>query len=81
MKDSFAAFALPNPEAWFAQYFAKDRVQQLAWDEESEVDRYRTSAAMLLRRFLRGPHYRVHCEPNRNDATNVKPRAEARLCH
>jgi hypothetical protein len=79
MKDSFAAFALPNPEAWFAQYFANDRLHQLAWDEESEVDGYRTSTAMLLRRFMRGPHYSVHCEPNRNDATNVKPRAEATL--
>jgi hypothetical protein len=79
MKDSFAAFALPNPESWFAQYFAKDQVQQLAWDAESEVDGYRTSTAMLLRKFLKGPHYSVHCEPNRDAATKVQPRADAIL--
>jgi len=77
MKDSFAVFAFPNPQIWFAQYFAKDQVQQLVWDEESEVDGDRTSTAMLLRRFLKGPHYTVHCEPSRDATTTVKPRADA----
>jgi hypothetical protein len=77
MKDGFAVFAFPNPQIWFAQYFAQDQVQQLVWDEESELDGDRTSTAMLLRRFLKGSHYSVHCEPSKDTTTTVKPRADA----
>lgn len=70
-------FALPSPETWFGQYFEKDQVQQLVWDEESEVDGYRNTLARLLRRFLRGPIYNVHCETYKGDATTLQPRADA----
>jgi hypothetical protein len=34
---------------------------------------------MLLRRFLKGSSYSVHCELNGSDATTIKPRADAIL--
>lgn len=79
MKEAFAVFESPNPETWFAQYFAKDQVQQLVRDDESEVDSYRNSLILLLRRFLNGSHYSVRCEPSNEAATTVKPRADAVL--
>jgi hypothetical protein len=79
MHETFAVFALPNPETWFAQYFAKDQVQQLVWDDESEVDGYRNTLTMFLRRFLKGSDYRVRCEPANGTSTTLNPRADATL--
>jgi hypothetical protein len=77
LKESFGVFALPSPETWFAQYFEKDQVQQLVWDEESEVDGYRETLTRLLTRFLRGPSYSVHCDTHKGDATTLQSRADA----
>jgi hypothetical protein len=77
IKESFAVFALPDPQGWFAQYFAKDQVQQLVWDNESEVDGYRNSLTMMLSRFLRGPNYSVSCKLKTDASTKLAPRDDA----
>ena len=79
IRESFGVFALPNPETWFARYFAKDQIQQLVWDDESEVEGYRNTLTMFLRRFLKGSYYSVHCEPNNGAGTTLNPRADAIL--
>lgn len=79
MEESFAVFALPNPDAWFAQYFAKDQVQQLVWDDESEVDHYRATMTMFLTRFLGRSNLSVSCKLSNEAATTLKPRSDAML--
>jgi hypothetical protein len=76
LKASFAEFALPAPDVWFGEYFTRDQIQQLVWDNEAELDAYRNSTATLLRRFFPPPYW-VHCKLETHISTDIKPRAEA----
>ena len=76
LKDSFTEFALPNPEAWFGEYFSKDQVAQLLRDNEADLDKYRNSLTNGIRRFLQPPYW-VRCKLETHLSTTLKPRTDA----
>jgi hypothetical protein len=75
LKASFGDFALPHPDVWFGEYFPKDQIQQLVWDNEAELDTYRNSLVMMLRRFLPPPYW-VRCKLETHTSTTLKPKAD-----
>lgn len=75
---AFEAFFLPNPADWFAKYFAKDQVEQLGQDNESELSRYERVLLRELGAVPAGTRFRVRCKPPHADpATQMLPRPDA----
>jgi len=75
-----AIFALPNSADWFAKYFAKDHVEQLVRQNESELNAYEEA---LLRSMAAVPprtRFRVRCKlPHADPTTRISPRPDAIL--
>ncbi len=77
---AFAIFALPNPADWFAKYFAKDQVEQLGWDNESELSTYERVLLRGLGAVPAETKFRVRCKPPHADpTTRMEPRSAAIL--
>jgi hypothetical protein len=76
----FAMFALPDASAWFAKYFAKERVEQLGWDYEAEVPVYEKSILTIMTLFPKGSHFTAHCRaPKRTSSVKFAPRTDAMM--
>ncbi|MGA8145173.1 MAG: hypothetical protein WB987_14905 [Candidatus Acidiferrales bacterium] len=75
---AFAIFSLPNPADWFAKYFSKDYVEQLGWDNESELRTYERVLLRGLEAVPAGTRFRVRCKPPHADPTSrMLPRSDA----
>jgi hypothetical protein len=77
---AFAIFSLPNPADWFAKYFAKAQVEQLGWDNESELSTYERVLLRGMGAVPAGTRFRVRCKPPHADpTTRMPPRPDAIL--
>jgi hypothetical protein len=75
---AFAIFSLPNPADWFGKYFAADQVEQLGWDNESELGTYERVLFRGLGTVPAGTRFRVRCKPPHADPTSrMPPRPDA----
>jgi hypothetical protein len=71
-------FALPDPSAWFSKYFAKDQVQQLVWDDEAEVDNFKTVTPRMMNLLGKGQKFHAKVStPGASSATKLQPRTDA----
>lgn len=76
--ESCKTFALPEPTAWFGKYFAKEQVQQLVWDDEAEVNNFKTVTPGMM--DILAKWQKFHVKVSRSDAssaTKLQPRADA----
>lgn len=72
------SLALPDPSGWFSNYFAKDQVQQLVWDDEAEVNNFKTVTPGMMNILAKGQKFRVRISlPDLSSSTKVQPRADA----
>ena len=77
---AFAIFSLPNPADWFAKYFARDQVEQLGRDNESELSTYERVLLRWMGAVPAGTKFRVRCKPPHADpTTRMPPRPDAIL--
>ena len=75
---ALAIFSLPNPAAWFAKYFAKDHVQQLVRQNESELNGYEQALLRSMAAAPPGTRFRVRCKlPHPDPTTRISPRPDA----
>lgn len=75
---ALAAFSLPNPADWFAKYFAKDQVQQLARENETELNAYEQALLRSMAAVPPGTRFRVRCKlPHADPAMRISPRPDA----
>jgi hypothetical protein len=80
--DSYKAFAIPDPNTWFALYFKKESVEQLGWDYEPELENERKSLLTMTRMMGRGQLLRFHAQcksPDRDPTANLAPRTDSIL--
>jgi hypothetical protein len=76
----FAVFALPDASAWFGNYFAKERVEQLGWDYEAEVSLYEKSIMHMMKSYPTDARFKAHCRPpQRESPVGFGPRADAMM--
>ena len=77
-RQEFTIFSLPDPAGWFAKYFAKDQVEQLARDNEAELSSYEPVLLRGLGAVPAGTRFRVRCKPPHADPTaRMAPRRDA----
>jgi hypothetical protein len=77
---ALAVFALPNSADWFAKYFAKDQVQQLVRQNESELNAYEQALLRSMAAVPPGTTFRVRCKlPHPDPTTRISPRPDAIL--
>jgi len=77
---ALAVFALPHPADWFAQYFAKDQVEQLVRQNESELNAYEQALLRSMAAVPPGTRFRVRCKlPHANPTMRISPRPDAIL--
>jgi hypothetical protein len=77
---AFAIFALPNPADWFAKYFAKDQVEQLVRQNESELNDYEQALLRSMAAVPPGTRFRVRCKlPHADPTMRISPRPNAIL--
>jgi hypothetical protein len=75
---AIAIFALPNPADWFAKYFAKDQVEQLVRQNESELNAYEQALLRSMAAVPPGTRFRVRCKlPHADPTTRISPRLDA----
>ncbi|MFY9728985.1 MAG: hypothetical protein WBQ04_06630 [Candidatus Acidiferrales bacterium] len=75
-----AIFALPNPGDWFAKYFARDQVEQLVRQNESELNAYEQALLRSMAAVPPGTRFRVRCKlPHADPTTRISPRPDAIL--
>lgn len=75
---AFDIFAVPNPATWFRKYFAPEEVEQLARDNESELDAYKSVLLRGLSAVPAGTRFRVKCKPpHASPSTRMQPRPGA----
>jgi hypothetical protein len=72
---AFVVFQFPDAKAWFGQYFQADRVEQLVWDGEAEVDSKKNVLRRMMTIVERGSRFRARCKPHSDTGTgSVRPR-------
>ena len=77
---ALAVFALPNPADWFAKYFAKDQVEQLVRQNESEMNAYEQALLRSMAAVPPGARFRVRCKlPHADPTMRISPRPDAIL--
>jgi hypothetical protein len=77
---ALAVFSLPNSADWFAKYFAKDQVEQLSRESESELNAYEQVLLRWMAAVPAGTRFRVRCKPPHADPnTRISPRPDATL--
>ena len=77
---ALAVFALPNPVEWFAKYFAKDQVEQLIRQNESELNAYEQALLRSMAAVPPGTRFRVRCKlPHADPTMRISPRPDAIL--
>jgi hypothetical protein len=75
---ALAVFALPNPADWFAKYFAKDQVELLVRQNESELNAYEQALLRSMAAVPPGTRFRVRCKlPHADPTTRISPRLDA----
>jgi len=75
---ALATFALPNPADWFAKYFAKDQVEQLVRQNESELNAYEEALLRSMAAVPPGTRFRVRCKlPHADPTMRISPRPDA----
>ena len=75
---ALAIFALPNPADWFAKYFAKDQVELLVRQNESELNAYEQALLRSMAAVPPGTRFRVRCKlPHADPTTRISPRPDA----
>jgi hypothetical protein len=75
---ALAIFALPNPADWFAKYFAKDQVEQLVRQNESELNAYEQALLRSMAAVPPGTRFRVRCKlPHADPTMRISPRPDA----
>ena len=77
---ALAVFSLPHPADWFAKYFAKDQVEQLVRQNESELNAYEQALLRSMAVAPPGTRFRVRCKlPHADPTTRISPRPDAIL--
>ena len=76
-RDGFQILILPDAQNWFLQYFTKDQVQQLADDQEGEVEAFRNSTTSAMDLLMAGTVIEAHCSRHESRPSDTKPRADA----
>jgi hypothetical protein len=77
---ALAVFALPNPADWFAKYFAKDHVEQLVQQNESDLNAYEEALLRSMAAVPPGTRFRVRCKlPHPDPTTRISPRRDGVL--
>lgn len=75
---ALAVFALPDPADWFAKYFARDQVEQLVRQNESELNAYEQALLRSMAVAPPGTRFRVRCKlPHADPTTRISPRLDA----
>ena len=75
---ALAVFALPNPADWFAKYFAKEQVELLVRQNESESNAYEQALLRSMAAVPTGTRFRVRCKlPHADPTTRILPRPDA----
>jgi hypothetical protein len=75
---ALAIFALPNPAEWFAKYFAKDQVELLVRENESELNAYEQALLRSMAAVLPGTRFHVRCKsPHPDPVIHMQPRSDA----
>jgi hypothetical protein len=77
---ALAVFALPNPADWFAKYFAKDQVEQLVQQNDSELSAYEQALLRSMAAVAPGTRFRVRCKlPHADSTMRISPRPDTIL--
>jgi hypothetical protein len=75
---ALSVFGLPNPADWFAKYFAKDQVEQLVRQNESELNDYEQALLRSMAAVPPGARFRVRCKlPHADPTMRISPRPDA----
>jgi hypothetical protein len=62
MDRAFAIFAVPEPEEWFGKYFAKQDIEQVRKDNESDLVSYKKTLPYMMNQVAEGHRYHAHVE-------------------
>jgi hypothetical protein len=74
----FAALILPDPSAWFGQYFEMTQVQALVDDYEAKIAVWQKSEVTIKTKIWpAGTHFKVHCKAHSPSAPGFPPRQNA----
>ncbi len=77
---ALAVFALPDPAGWFAKYFARDQVEQLFRQNESELNAFEQALLRSMAVVPPGTRFRVRCKlPHPDPTMRISPRPDAIL--
>ena len=71
----FTDFFLPDPSAWFGQYFEIQQVQDLLDDYDAKISAWQKSEFTLKTKLWpAGTHFKVHCKPRTPSDPGFPPR-------
>jgi hypothetical protein len=74
----FADFILPDPSAWFGQYFEIGQVQALVDDYEAKIAAWQKSEVTIkLKLWPAGTHFKLHCKAHLPSDPGFPPRQNA----
>jgi len=74
----FAAFILPDPSAWFGQYFEITQVQALVDDYETKIAAWQKSEVKIVTELWpAGTYFKVRCKPHPPSDPGFPPRQDA----
>jgi hypothetical protein len=74
----FTDFILPDPSAWFGQYFEIRQVQALVDEYEAKIAAWQKSEATIKTKIWPpGTHFQVHCKAHPPSAPGFPPRQNA----
>jgi hypothetical protein len=78
MDQAFTVFALPQPEALFGRYFAKQDVEQVTKENELDLVTYKKSLPHMMNQLAEGHRYHAHVERfEATSKTKLLPRPDA----
>jgi hypothetical protein len=74
----FIAFNLPDPSAWFGQYFEMTQVKAVVDDYEAKIAAWQKSEFTILTKIWPpGTHFKVHCKTHTPSSPGFPPRQNA----
>jgi hypothetical protein len=74
----FTAFILPDPSAWFGQYFEVMQIQALADEYEAKIAAWQKSEVTIKTKLWpSGTQFKVHCKAHPPTAPGFPPRQNA----
>lgn len=78
IEETYKIFFIPQQDQWFANYFKKEDVEQLGWDQEAENEKEKKSLVTITNLVGRGARFRAHCKrPSGNPQARLAPRTDA----